>query len=298
MCVVRRTAMNEVGGWGEWCITEDTELGLRLFEAGYIALYTPESMGRGLMPDTYAAFKGQRYRWVYGAMQIMKKHAGSLFGGKTKLTVAQRYHFVAGWLPWFADALALVFGVLSLIWTMLMTIAPKHFDVPLTALSCVALFLFSVKTIKTIWLHRAKVGTGYLNSMAAALTGLALAYTVGKGVILGLFTSSSPFLRTPKCEDSAPWTHAIKIAAVETFMFGLIMVAIAGTYFATGMEDPADMVWAAALAVMSIPYGAALLVALGSTVKIGRRVPVLEPDLAPVSAPIPVYSNTNIDRAM
>jgi len=288
MCVVRRSAMEEVGGWGEWCITEDTELGLRLFEAGYVALYTSESMGRGLMPDTYAAFKGQRYRWVYGAMQIMKKHKGALFGGQTKLTMAQRYHFVAGWLPWFADALALVFGGLSLIWTTLMIIAPKHFDVPLTALSCVALFLFSVKTIKTIWLHRAKVGTGYMGSIAAALTGLALAYTVGKGVILGLFTSSSPFLRTPKCEDSAPWTHAVKIAAMETFMFALIMVAIVGTYFSTRLEDPADIVWMLALSVMSIPYGAALVVAVGSTIKIAGRAPVLEPALSPVPAMSPI----------
>ena len=54
-------------------------------EAGYTALYTSESMGRGLMPDTYAAFKGQRYRWVYGAMQILKRHSGAIFGGKAKL---------------------------------------------------------------------------------------------------------------------------------------------------------------------------------------------------------------------
>ena len=33
MCVVRREAMERIGGWAEWCITEDTELGLRVFEA-------------------------------------------------------------------------------------------------------------------------------------------------------------------------------------------------------------------------------------------------------------------------
>ena len=26
--------MEQVGGWAEWCITEDTELGVRLFERG------------------------------------------------------------------------------------------------------------------------------------------------------------------------------------------------------------------------------------------------------------------------
>jgi hypothetical protein len=205
--------------------------------------------------------------------------------------MAQRYHFVAGWLPWFADGLALIFGALSLIWTALMAIAPKHFDVPLTALSGVAVALFTIKSVKTIWLHRAKVGTGFFGSVAAALTGLALAYTVGKGVLLGLFTSSSPFLRTPKCEESAPWHHAFKIAVMETVMLAGTVLAIVATVYVTGFDDPADKVWAAALAVMAVPYASAVLVAIGSTVKIGRRRPVtvLEPELAP--APIKIDAN-------
>ncbi|MBL8628281.1 MAG: glycosyltransferase, partial [Rhodospirillaceae bacterium] len=157
MCVVRRSTLEQVGRWSEWCITEDTELGLRIFEAGYTALYTPVSMGRGLMPDTYSAYKGQRYRWVYGAMPIMKKHWGTISTGRDpkygKLTFAQRYQFFAGWMPWFADGFALVFGALALLWSGLMIIAPRYFDVPLTALSGVALALFTIKTIKTVWLH-------------------------------------------------------------------------------------------------------------------------------------------------
>ncbi len=283
MCVMRKSAMDEVGNWAEWCITEDTELGLRLFEAGYTALYTPVSMGKGLMPDTYAAFKGQRYRWVYGAMQIMKRHGREIFGGKAKLTLAQRYHFVAGWMPWFADGLAMVFTVLGLVWTALMAIAPRYFDVPLAALSFVALTLFTVKTVKTIWLHRAKVGTGFMGSFASAITGLALSYTVGKGVLLGLFTSSSPFLRTPKCEESAPWHHALRIALMETVLLGATVLAFLTTLYVTRTDDPAEVVWAIALGVMAIPQAAAVAVALGSTVKFGRRpMPVIAPDAVPV----------------
>ncbi len=43
-------------------------------------------MGCGLMPDTLEAFMSQRYRWVYGAMQILKRHAGAIFGGGSRLT--------------------------------------------------------------------------------------------------------------------------------------------------------------------------------------------------------------------
>lgn len=265
MCVVRRSSMEEVGGWAEWCITEDTELGLRLFEAGYTAHYTSETLGRGLMPDTYAAYKVQRYRWVYGAMQIMKRHARQIFLGESKLTVAQRYHFVAGWLPWFADGFALIFGVLALTWSLLMSIAPKYFDVPLTALSSVALAIFTIKTVKTVLLHRAKVGTGFMGAMMSAITGLSLAYTVGRGVIAGLFTKSKPFMRTPKCEDTAPWTHALRLAATETIMLIGTIVAIVGTVHIRRFEDPAEQIWVSALVIMAIPYAASLVVALGST---------------------------------
>ncbi|HOP18135.1 MAG TPA: glycosyltransferase, partial [Gammaproteobacteria bacterium] len=53
MTMVRRSVLDEVEGWSEWCITEDAELGLRIFERGYAATYIPHSYGKGLMPDTF-----------------------------------------------------------------------------------------------------------------------------------------------------------------------------------------------------------------------------------------------------
>jgi hypothetical protein len=238
-------------------------------------------MGRGLMPDTYDAYKGQRYRWVYGAMQIMKRHAGQLFTGRSTLTPAQRYHFVAGWLPWFADAFALIFGVLSLVWTALMALAPRHFDVPLTALSAVALTLFTVKTAKTIMLHRAKVGTGFMGAVAAALTGLSLAFTVGRGVLAGIFTSGKPFMVTPKCKDMAGWARALRIASTECVLLVATLAAIASTAIIGRLDDPAEVVWCMALAVVALPYAAAVIVALGSTIQFTRQT-ATQTDIAPV----------------
>ena len=291
MCVIRREAMERIGGWAEWCITEDTEFGLRVFEAGYTALYTPVSMGRGLMPDTYAAYKVQRYRWVYGAMQILKRHASAIFLGRKadgtpSLSREQRYQFLAGWMPWFADGFALIFAVLAQAWSGLMIIAPRHFDVPLTALSGVALAIFTIKTVKTVWLHRTKVGTGFGGAMASAITGLSLSYTVGKGVIAGLLTSSKPFLRTPKCESSTPWTQIVKVARAEAALLIGTVAAIFGTMWSTQFDDPADVVWVAALSVMAVPHAAALLVALFSTMKLGRPV-AQNPDIAPAQVVTP-----------
>ena len=244
------------------------------------------------MPDTYAAYKDQRYRWVYGAMQILKRHGPYLFGRAGKLTLAQRYHFVAGWLPWFADAFALIFAVLAVIWTVLMVAAPKYFDVPLTALSSTALALFAIKTIKTIVLHRVKIGGTIRDSLAAAVTGLSLAYVVGKAVLFGLVTSSNPFVRTPKCEDSAPFSSALRMSSAESVLLLTTLTSLVVTLMVIGVDDPAEKIWALALAVMAVPYAAALIVAFGSCVK-----PVRRPVLAPEITPTPAYHDTDLDLA-
>ncbi|MDX1803361.1 MAG: glycosyltransferase, partial [Alcanivorax sp.] len=79
MTMVRRQVLDTVGGWDEHCITEDAELGLRIFQHGAHAAYIPASYGRGLMPDTFTDYKKQRSRWAFGAIQILRRHADSLF---------------------------------------------------------------------------------------------------------------------------------------------------------------------------------------------------------------------------
>src|SRR5579864_3391013 len=126
MTLVRRYVLWAVGGWSEWCITEDAELGLRVFEAGYEALYIPQSYGRGLMPDTFIDYKRQRFRWAYGAMQILRHHASALLApSASALTPGQRYHFIAGWLPWVADGLNLLFNIAAVGWSIAMIVDPQ-----------------------------------------------------------------------------------------------------------------------------------------------------------------------------
>ena len=36
--LIRRVALEQLGGWDEWCITEDAELSLRLLRAGWTGL--------------------------------------------------------------------------------------------------------------------------------------------------------------------------------------------------------------------------------------------------------------------
>lgn len=270
MTIMRRPVL-DAKQWATWCITEDAELGLRIFEDGHESVYIDRSFGKGLIPDTLAAYKDQRYRWAYGAMQIMKKHKGALFSNKTELTSSQRYHFIAGWLPWIADALSLAFTSAALIWSALMVYDSWAFDLPMMSLAAIALGLFAVKTGKTLLLYPFRVGTGFKGALQASIAGLALSHTVGKAVWSGLFTSKMPFLRTPKCEDAAPIRQVLMLASEELLLLVLIGIAVFATAYTRGFGDPAAIVWMLTLCVQAIPFVATLVMAFISAAKIGAK---------------------------
>ena len=264
MTMVRKSALDEVGGWSEWCITEDAELGLKIFEKGYEATYIAKSYGQGVMPDTFIDFKKQRFRWAYGAVQVMRHHFGPLFlgTGKTKLTLGQRYHFIAGWLPWMADSLNMLFTLAAIGWSIAMIVAPLKFDPPLVILSSMPLMLFSFKMAKMIHLYRTRVGATVSQTIASALAGLSLSHTISMAILQGVFTRSKPFFRTPKMEKA----HALRRALLSAREEGLIMLALWASAYGVAVKQEISssdvMVWIVVLMILSIPYLAAVLVSL------------------------------------
>lgn len=263
MTMVRRRLLESGGGWAEWCITEDAELGLRVFEAGYEAVYTPRSYGRGLIPDTFIDFKKQRYRWAYGAMQILKAHAGLLFsGGGGALTSGQRYHFIAGWLPWVADGLNVLFNLAALGWSLAMVLAPHRFDPPLAMFAVLPLSLFTFKLAKLFHLYHVRVGAGLRQTIAAAVAGLALAHTIGVAVLKGLVTKSEPFFRTPKQATRQRLVKALAAAREELLLMIALWLAAWGVANTPQMASPDRLAWIVVLVIQSIPYFSALVTSL------------------------------------
>jgi exo-beta-1,3-glucanase (GH17 family)/cellulose synthase/poly-beta-1,6-N-acetylglucosamine synthase-like glycosyltransferase len=271
MTIVSKSALEEVGGWSEWCITEDADLGLKLFEAGFEAAYIPQTMGAGLEPDTLEAFMSQRYRWVYGAMQIMKRHAREIFLGRSALSWEQRYQFLSGWLPWISDGLGILVTCTALIWTALMWAAPSTIDVPMPALSAAAMALFATKLIKTMLLYPPKVRSGMIGALKASVAGLSLTHTVGKAVWSGLLTTGQPFLRTPKCADPAQFSQVLRVVWQETALLAGLLAAMVSMGFDRGFEDPAVSLWMVMLGVQSLPYAATFLTASVSALSNQRQ---------------------------
>jgi exo-beta-1,3-glucanase (GH17 family)/cellulose synthase/poly-beta-1,6-N-acetylglucosamine synthase-like glycosyltransferase len=264
MTLIRRAALQGMGGWAEWCICEDAELGLRLMQQGYESVYVNEPLGRGLTPESFTGYKRQRFRWVYGAVQILKAHWRSLLlpWKRSNLTNAQRYHFVAGWLPWFGDALHLLFTCMALGWTMGLVMGPQYFGFPFAIFLLPTLGMFLFKMVHAWFLYRAKVGCTVAQRLGAALAGMALTHVIARGVIKGLLTKGTPFLRTPKAEDKPAFLQGVLMAGEELAMLVLLWGGALAIVACFGFDHPEAMLWAGVLLVQSSPYLAAMSLSL------------------------------------
>lgn len=267
MTMVRRTVLEEVGGWAEWCITEDAELGLRIFEQGHVATYMPRSYGKGLMPDTFLDFKKQRFRWAYGAVLILRRHLMQLIGLEPScLTRGQKYHFIAGWLPWLSDGLNLGFNLAALAWSLAMVLMPSQVPPPATLFAALPLTMFLFKLLKMFFLYRIRVAATLRQSLAAGLAGLALSHTIARAMLAGFVTPGIGFFRTPKKATTSALSRALLDAREEMlFLVALVLGAI-GVLLRPDGDMLDNRIWALVLGVQGIPYAAALLVAFISAI--------------------------------
>ncbi|MDI9101417.1 beta-(1-3)-glucosyl transferase, partial [Pseudomonas aeruginosa] len=99
----------------------------------------------------------------------------------------------------------------------------------------------------------------------AALAGLSLSHTIAKAVLYGFVTRGIPFFRTPKMRSSHGLLVALAEAREEVFVMLLLWGAAAGIVAVQGVPSRDLLIWVAMLLVQSLPYLAALVMALLSS---------------------------------
>lgn len=70
--VLRRSALDEVGGIAVETVTEDAHTSLRLHRKGYTSAYIRIPQAAGLATESLSAHIGQRIRWARGMVQIFR----------------------------------------------------------------------------------------------------------------------------------------------------------------------------------------------------------------------------------
>ncbi|MDR3505628.1 MAG: glycosyl transferase, partial [Acidocella sp.] len=252
----------------------------------YEAVYSKKSFGKGVMPDDYTAFRKQRFRWAYGAMRIVRANADALFNPFNKeLTLGQRWHFITGWLPWFGDALGIVFLAMGLAWSAGLILDPVRFEFPIMLFMLPSIGLFFFKIVQILALYKNRVPCGFGDRIGAAVAGLALSHSIGKAVWKGLFSNKLPFLRTPKMENAPALVQGLVMAREELVILALTWGAALGVGFGHHWATLETKLWVAVLVIQSMPYLASVGVSILASMpaKVAKPVAIQAPAKAPAN---------------
>jgi exo-beta-1,3-glucanase (GH17 family)/cellulose synthase/poly-beta-1,6-N-acetylglucosamine synthase-like glycosyltransferase len=259
MTMVRRTALVDTGAWSEWTICEDAELGLRLMREGLDLVYVDEIMGRGLTPADFTAYKSQRYRWAFGAMQIMKARWNWMVSRQSTLTRGQRFHFLTGWFSWFGDALHLVFTLMAMLWTLGMVLAPKYFTLPMYLFLVPLIGFFVFKAAFGIILYRVRVPCSWKDTIAASVASMGLSHAIARGIFLGLSRKKGEFVRTAKSRRIGKKPSAFVSVSEELLLFFALVACVVGMINSSGINYIEGRLWIAILSAQAIPYASAMI---------------------------------------
>ncbi len=77
--LIRRSILEELGGWDEDALAEDTELSIRVYEKGYIIRFWPVAITWEQEPETWKVWYKQRTRWAQGNQYVIAKYMPRLF---------------------------------------------------------------------------------------------------------------------------------------------------------------------------------------------------------------------------
>ncbi len=262
MGLIRRSALDEVGGWDEDIITEDAEVSLRVLARGYRSVYIPRAFGRGIMPLTYEGLRKQRFRWAFGGVQILRRHWRTLLDSRSRLTVAQRYAHLMGSLWWFNDFLTLGFTAF-VIATAVGAVLDRPFVIQrLTGIGIVLPTVYIVLAlVRYLWALRVTTGSGPVLAMAALRVNFSLSWVIALACLRGLVQKKGVFLRTPKFAGAAA-VREIRMVWVESLVAAVSAVLLVLVVARLGLA-PLGLVLIGLLAWALLIYGSATVYALG-----------------------------------
>lgn len=214
--MIRRSALEAVGGFATETVTEDMHTSLRMQQQGWEVVYHNRTVARGLAPQTYDAYNTQWHRWGLGAMQVFRVENALTH---PRLSLGQRLAYLASFYFYWASvqkAFFLVvpaFCILTGIFPLQATAGAffVHF-LPYLALSLVT--TVSLQGGVKGFLLTERYNLIKLGSMLRALR--------------GLVTRQAQFKVTPKAQAAAAaWRRMLPYFGLITLLGGAILVGLA-----------------------------------------------------------------------
>ena len=235
--VLRRSAIEGIGGVLTDTVTEDLHTSIALHRQGWRIVFHSGVIARGIAPENYHAYILQRSRWAQGAMQVIRRE-----WCRPGLTVAQRVSYVASTTTYF-DAYR-KFALLVVVPAILL-LDQKPIDAPIwTFLVGWSIYFVTTQLANVI------LGRGQYRWIGIEMFDLMKMFAFIRASATLVVERAIRFQVTPKSEGGGRYVHPLMIP--QLLLIGLYGVAIAtGVFRLSGWlparEAPvtaAALVWA------------------------------------------------------
>jgi cellulose synthase/poly-beta-1,6-N-acetylglucosamine synthase-like glycosyltransferase len=227
MGLIRKSVLQDIGGWDEWCITEDAEASLRILKRGYQGIFLDHTYGQGIMPLNFDGLKKQRFRWCFGGIQILRKHWEGLMPWASwadpgnQLSFAQKYFYLSAGLQWFNEPLTFIFTLLLLLGSLASLLGWDLGIRPIIGATITVPFIFiALGLFRFLWTLRFALHLDWKKAWRAMGNFFSLSWVVALAAIQGLIQPKGVFLRTPKSRSHANWLRALRVTQWESIIGG------------------------------------------------------------------------------
>lgn len=102
---IRRSIIEELGGWDDSAIAEDTELTIRVYNLGYHIRFFPKAITWEQEPENLKVWWRQRTRWARGNQYVVLKFLGKMFTLKQKKIMFDIFYFFFTYFLFFIGVL-------------------------------------------------------------------------------------------------------------------------------------------------------------------------------------------------
>ncbi|MFZ4451008.1 glycosyltransferase family 2 protein [Salibacterium aidingense] len=102
---IRREILEELGGWDEKALSEDTELSFRVYNLGYYIRFFPAAITWEQEPENLKVWWKQRMRWARGNEYVIGKYLFRFAGLKNKRIGLDLFYFLFTYLLFFSGIL-------------------------------------------------------------------------------------------------------------------------------------------------------------------------------------------------
>ena len=219
--LIRRSALNEVGGLSTYSIVEDFETSLNMRRAGYKVLYHNEHLVQGLAPDNLNAYVIQKHRWAQG--QFMLYRPSIRLPMRKELGKVERISYIGGFLYYITPYQKILY-VINLLGVAVFGLIPVGY-----AGSWYLFFWGSATVLNLVAVTALERGT------SQPFEGLANTFITMEAYLrasLSLFSKKPhKFVVTPKSEIDLGGVEALKILRLPITLAVLTFCAIIFAWF-------------------------------------------------------------------